>query len=79
MIDETFVVGTMPHPIGDHRCNECWAGFPKRCQCKGLIHAQFIKESWRGELNLLYSCDNCGANYKFPIIKKEKYKAKWKK
>lgn len=80
MQDQTFVVENMPHSIGNHRCEECFSGFPKRCQCKGLIHAQFVKEDWEGGLNLVYLCDYCGKDYKFPVVKKvPKYRPKYKR
>ena len=59
-----FVVGGQEHTPGDRKCCECWAGYPRTCKCKGLIHCQFMRENWEGELHFLFSCDNCGEDYK---------------
>ena len=77
----SFLVGGMEHNDGDKRCLECWAGFPKKCQCQGLIHCQFVKENWEGDKTLVYSCDACGQDYKFPVVKnhKTRHKQKWKR
>jgi hypothetical protein len=45
---------------------ECWKGFPVRCICGGLVHAQFVKESWQNVVDLAYACDICGENFIFP-------------
>jgi hypothetical protein len=77
-----FKVGDCQHSEGDRRCCECWAGYPKLCECRGLIHAQFIKENWDG-ISLVYSCDNCGDKFK-QFIKpfkqgRNRRKPKWKR
>jgi len=50
------------HRIGDENCREGWCGgkgYPKQCDCGGLIHAEFGDESvdsyW-----LQTVCDKCG-------------------
>ena len=76
-----FLVDKYEHTVGDRRCCECWAGFPKKCQCQGLIHCQFIKENWEGDKTLVFSCDACGDQYKFPEYNnsKKRRKPKWKR
>ena len=52
------------HPIGDRRCNECYIGYPNKCRCGGLIHAEFVKESWEGFKKIETLCDKCGDEFK---------------
>jgi hypothetical protein len=77
-----FILGGCEHTVGDRKCVECWANYPKKCVCQGLIHAQFVKEAWEG-LNLVFSCDNCGDQYKEPAPKEPqgryRRKPKWKR
>lgn len=77
-----FIVGDCEHTVGDRHCVECWAGYPKKCQCQGLIHAQFISNIAEGE-PITYSCDNCGSEYKLYKPKAEgkaaRRKPKWKR
>lgn len=76
-----FLVDKCEHTVGDRRCCECWVGFPQKCQCQGLIHCQFVKENWEGDKTLVYSCDACGEQYKFPVYRnpKARHKHKWKR
>lgn len=60
-----FLLNKAEHTVGDHRCVECWKGFPVKCVCGGFIHAQFVKESWQNVIDLAYACDICGDKYKF--------------
>jgi hypothetical protein len=47
------------HEVGDPSCGECWDGYPKPCDCGGLIHAQNSGEGFDCiQLNLM--CDDCG-------------------
>lgn len=61
-----FLLNKAEHTVGDRRCCECWKGYPVRCVCGGMVHAQFVKESWQNIVELAYACDKCGENYKFP-------------
>lgn len=61
-----FTLNKSEHTVGDRRCCECWRGYPVKCVCGGLVHAQFISENWQNILNLVYSCDSCGDNFQFP-------------
>ena len=76
MINNTFLVGNYAHSPNDLRCGECWSNYPKKCECEGLIHAQFVKENWEGELSLVFLCDSCGEDYKqwVPKIKPKRHK-----
>ncbi len=59
----SFIVGKAEHQVGN-RCSECWRGFPRKCCCGGMIHAEFVKESWDKVVTLVSKCDQCGDNYK---------------
>lgn len=37
-----------------------------KCTCGGLIHAQFIRETWQNQTILAFACDGCGENYQYP-------------
>jgi len=73
---KNVLVAGVEHRMGDnpHECLECWNGFPRYCVCRGMIHAQFVKENWEGELTLEFMCDNCGKDYQFPKPKKHRFK-----
>lgn len=45
-----------PHVSGDEHCGACFFGYPKRCKCGGLIHAEF--KSYNGDnVELITKCD----------------------
>lgn len=51
------------HIIGDTECNNCWSdNYPKKCKCGGLIHQQFIDESY-DSVCTAKRCDNCNDDY----------------
>lgn len=72
MFYNKITIGKAEHEVDNNRCQECWSSFPKNCECSGLVHAEFIKESWDRVLTLLFVCDKCGPNYK-EKIKERKY------
>lgn len=51
------------HIIGNKDCEEGWCGnwYPIKCDCGGLIHADFGDESWDGYW-LYTKCDQCGGS-----------------
>lgn len=55
------------HEAAERRCAECWGGWPKPCECGGLVHAEFEDESWHADgdvsVHLRYACDRCGPDY----------------
>lgn len=61
---ETFLVSLegQEHTIGDKTCNIGWCGhgYPKPCQCGGLIHADFGDENYDCDYWLWTKCDRCG-------------------
>lgn len=54
------------HIVGDEECCVGWCGnsqgYPKRCVCGGLIHANFGDENW-DDYWLYEMCDRCGEDY----------------
>ena len=52
------------HIVGNKECVEgyCNGGFsyPKKCECGGLIHADFGDEYFDGDYWLFTKCDKCG-------------------
>jgi hypothetical protein len=71
----SFIINNAAHSEGDHRCAECYRGYPMKCACgKGLIHAQFIKETWDLQIQLAFLCDACGNKYQFPEYRAGKKK-----
>jgi hypothetical protein len=58
-----FLVNNAQHSAGDRRCSECFINYPMKCNCGGLIHAQFVKETWQNQTVLAFACDVCGENY----------------
>lgn len=63
MLYDNYELGGCKHQAGDKRCPECWSNYPKVCECGGLIHAQFVKESVRADHTLDFGCDNCGKDF----------------
>jgi len=68
-IKEYFYVScesTEKHRVGNPDCNVEWCGidgYPKRCKCGGLIHADFGDENEDCEYWLYEKCDRCGGNF----------------
>ncbi len=60
-----FIVGKSEHSKDDFRCEECMRGFPAKCVCGGLIHAEFEKETWDDHKIINYKCDKCADKFKF--------------
>ena len=62
-IDEDF----SDHIIGNIKCKEGWCGeltgYPIKCKCGGLIHAEFGDENYDGDYWLYLRCDKCGESY----------------
>jgi len=54
--------GLYEHEIGDKDCCEGWCGnaYPEKCECGGLIHADFGDENSDGDYWLHTKCDQCG-------------------
>ncbi len=52
------------HEVGNKECSKCWSGFPKKCKCGGLIHAEFGDESYDGYW-LYKKCDKCNDDWRF--------------
>lgn len=56
-------VGTL-HAVGDFDCKQGWCGdsingYPRKCDCGGLVHAEFGDEDWDGDYWLITKCDTC--------------------
>lgn len=59
MSNNTIKIDESEHIIGDCDCDFCWTGYPKKCECGGLIHAEFIDEGCNGDVSIAYQCDKC--------------------
>lgn len=64
--------GDEDHRVGDETCDAGWCNghqgsydYPRRCQCGGLIHADFGDENSDGDYWLFERCDRCGDIYRF--------------
>lgn len=59
-----FIFYENEHYINDDECEECW-NEPSRCKnCGGLIHKEYVDESY-DDVQLAYACDKCGDRYEF--------------
>lgn len=61
-----LIIENQPHEVGNIRCNECTRSYPAKCACGGLIHAQFVRETWQNQTILAFACDLCGEKYEHP-------------
>ena len=55
------------HIVGNKNCDVEWCacpGWPRECQCGGLIHAAFGDENEDCDYWLYQKCDRCGDEYK---------------
>jgi len=34
-------IGSSKHQVGQSSCDECLNGYPRKCCCGGMIHAEF--------------------------------------
>lgn len=41
-------------------CDACWKGYPRPCECGGLVHASFGDEDYDGDYWLYKLCSLCG-------------------
>lgn len=56
--------GLYSHEVGNENCDEGWCGTgsPEKCECGGLIHADFGDENGVGDYWLYTKCDKCGGS-----------------
>jgi|LakMenE18May11ns_1017448.scaffolds.fasta_scaffold9955817_4 hypothetical protein len=52
-------IGNAKHQIGQSSCDECLSGYPRKCHCGGMIHAEFGSQN----LPSKYICDKCGDKF----------------
>lgn len=52
-------IGNSKHQVGEFSCDECLSGYPRKCQCGGMIHAEFGVQNSPSK----YLCDNCGDKF----------------
>jgi len=60
------------HIVGNKDCDVEWCnchGFPKECECGGLIHADFGDENSDCDYWLYLKCDRC----EYDFVVKEEY------
>lgn len=71
-------IGSSKHQIGQSSCDECLSGYPRKCRCGGMIHAEFGGQNSPSK----YLCDKCGdrfiRNTYVPKNRKPFYKNKTK-
>jgi hypothetical protein len=64
MMDKKFKVSFDgdEHETGNPDCKSGWCnlGYPKPCECGGLIHADWGDENSDGDYWLYTKCDKCG-------------------
>lgn len=54
------------HIRGNCRCDECWQGYPVKCTCGGLIHAEYLGQngmSANNPMGVKCLCDKCGGKF----------------
>ena len=54
------------HSCGDYRCIECCHGYPVKCNCGGLIHAEHLGSqsvSSSNPFGIKCLCDKCGGRF----------------
>lgn len=52
-------IGNAKHQVGQSSCDECLSGYPRKCHCGGMIHAEFGSQN----LPSKYICDKCGDKF----------------
>ena len=71
-------INNSKHQIGQSSCDECLNGYPRKCRCGGMIHAEYGGQNSPSK----YICDKCGdrfvKNTYVPRNKKPFYKNKTK-
>ena len=59
-------INTGKHNRGNCRCDDCWQEYPVKCNCGGLIHAEYLGDSAKGPNNPMgvkCLCDKCGSRF----------------
>lgn len=51
------------HEEANKECGNCWSGYPVKCECGGLVHAEFGDYSSYDSYHLDKRCDNCWLDY----------------
>jgi hypothetical protein len=64
VMSEAFFVDNCRHDKGLLRCEECLGGYPKRCRCGGLIHANHGLSDWNGAPVVNILCEGCGTRFR---------------
>jgi hypothetical protein len=52
-------IGSSKHQIGHSSCDECLSGYPRKCRCGGMIHAEFGGQNMPSK----YLCDKCNDKF----------------
>jgi hypothetical protein len=70
-MDEIFFLGGDKHEKGKKNCLECVSGYPKKCRCGGLIHAnhRFLEGMDMPKVDIL--CEGCGNKFRKKITKED--------
>jgi hypothetical protein len=64
----TDKIDVIHHNSRHNECCTCMAGYPKKCNCGGLIHAETTESENFGSL-IVFRCDTC--NFVFDIQEEE--------
>jgi hypothetical protein len=60
MIMSKLQINATYHICGDARCEECLFGYPRKCRCGGLVHAEHVvSDVAKGGSGFKYLCDKC--------------------
>lgn len=66
MTMEILQINSGKHHKGNCRCDECWQGYPVKCTCGGLIHAEYLGDAGKTSANPMgvkCLCDKCGSRF----------------
>ena len=74
-------IHTTQHTCGESQCDECIYGYPRKCGCGGLVHAEHVVvDVSKGGSGFKYLCDNCRDRFlKQPVSHDNKRPFKKKK
>lgn len=57
-----MMINDREHEEGDGHCETCVLGYPRLCDCGGLVHSTMVNDDM-GEKNPESACDSCGDDF----------------